>query len=109
MEYKLPPIKKAEEGKQAEAVNTHCEEEEYPSEWDRRIRIPVNQDIARALEVGARARVVLSGNVDGLQSRKDGRNELTIYLDSVSTDDSVAEEDLEEGFNNSGFGSKPSF
>ena len=58
----------------------------WPSEWERKIRIPVNKKIIDALEVGKDVQITLRGDVSGLNSSEEAgqsRNYLEVVVDSV--------------------------
>ena len=74
--YKLPKLEE-EDDKYIEPVR-----ENWPSQWDREIRIPVNKAILAKLEVGKSATITLTGKVEGLtdEERENGRNRTEVLL-----------------------------
>lgn len=98
MKYKLPPLKRADTGTDPVPVSISEDEESYPADWDRRIRIPISAEMAKQFRVGDEGRVTLTGHVDGVQSQENGKNELTLYLAEVDHGGDSDLEDFEEGF-----------
>ena len=85
--FKLPKLKKQEE--ECDAPICHNEGEEFPSRWERGIRIPVNQKILDALKVGNSATIKLTGKITELQSETRNDKErayVEIEISEVVTD-----------------------
>ena len=75
--YKLPPLPKP---KKAEAVEMVSGGSGIPGQYDRTIRIPVNDDILDALKVGDRVTVELVGEVTGTRN-SESKSEMNEYTD----------------------------
>ena len=82
--YKLPKEKKSDD----KGCEVDCVAEDYsfPDRWDRRIRIPINPEMAKALSVGDEKKVELVGEIveiSSTQGKENSRSFLEIMISSV--------------------------
>ena len=98
--YELPPIKAKKDTMENEPVAMQSAQT-FPDAWDRKVRIPVNDDILAALSIGGSAVVKLTGNIAEMVDEKNvqsaGRRYITLDITAVSAYPSEADEEADEG------------
>ena len=100
--YELPKLKTKEKDideDEMPAVAGSTSEQQFPDEWDRRIRIPVNEEILEQLKVGEKATITLYGNIEETTSRKNDKQNAMFLEVMISKVDAYPEsETMEEEY-----------
>lgn len=90
MKYSLPALKKPKTGKGMEASVP-----EVPDEYDRKIRIPVNDELLKGLPVGTSATITLVGEICEAEAKGQHQGaSIRLKVTSVETDDNNEFTDL---------------
>jgi hypothetical protein len=93
--YTLPPLPR----KTRDNHDPMYDGDEIPDEWTRRIRIPVSDEIVKALSVGGAVTCTLKGTAYELTSSAGGRTELALQVEEVEAyGEQSAEDDFLAGF-----------
>ena len=97
--YELPPLKANKD--EMENAPVGMQSAQFPNAWDRKVRIPVNDDILAALTIGGSAVLKLTGNIAEMVDEKNvqsaGRRYITLEITAVSAYPSEAAEEADEG------------
>lgn len=114
--FNLPPLPKGDERNEKEPVEIEVgsdapEAPQFPDEWDRRIRIPVNEAIMQALQMNDEVSVTITGQVRELSSNASEDREarfMEVMIDRVDAypADPLAEEEaaMEAAYNGDDIG-----
>jgi hypothetical protein len=91
--YDLPPVPVSEEKGTEVALDSPGYNSDAPSEWEREIRFPVNDEILTALTLGDKVSVSLVGTVieaSKNESRHGSNKSMSISIESVDVESSDA-------------------
>ena len=101
--YSLPPLGKVND-EEGMAFSDGMEESIYPDRYDRKITIPIDDQLLAELEIGGETELVLTGRVieltDNRSEQGAGRKSVQIELERVKAGMTQLSDDemFEEGF-----------